>query len=129
MLLAFEEQEKSSSATAPSSLEPPRCYTKQSYPQIDEQGRTSYSSLEGLRLGSPLLVCPWEPFLYRFNEQLQDQICQDDDDGDSDYISHDQSEVEKAEEKGNNSGATDDDNEDDDDDYNNDQVGDNDKGL
>ena len=129
MLLAFEEQEKSSSATAPSSPQPPRRYTEQSHPRIDEQGGTSYSSLEGLRHGSPLPVCPREPSPYRFSEQLQDQICQDDDDGDGDHISRDQSEVEKAEEKGNSSGAADGDNEDDDDDYNNDQVGDNDEGL
>jgi hypothetical protein len=128
MLLAFEEQEKSSSATAPSSPQPPRRYTEQSYPRIDEQGGTSYSSLEGLRHVSPLPVCPREPSLYRFSEQLQDQICQDDDDGDGDHIICDKSEVEEAEEKGNSSGAAGD-NKDDDDDYNNDQVGDNDKGL
>jgi hypothetical protein len=129
MLLAFEEQEKSSSATAPSSPQPPHRYTEQSHPRIDEQSGTSYSSLEGLRHGSPLPVCPREPSAYRFSEQLQDQIYQDDDDGDGDHISRDQSEAEKAEEKGNSSGAADGDNEDDDDDYNNDQVGDNDEGL
>jgi hypothetical protein len=35
MLLAFEEQEKSLLATAPSSLQPPRRSTKQSHPWID----------------------------------------------------------------------------------------------
>jgi hypothetical protein len=134
MLLAFEEQEKSSSATAPSSPQPPRRYTEQSHPRIDqehEQGGTSYSSLEGLRHDSPLPVCPQEPSLYRFSEQLQDQICYDDDDGDGDgdHISCDKLEAEEAEEKGNSSGAADGDNEDDDDDYNNDQVGDNNEGL
>jgi hypothetical protein len=57
MLLAFEEQEKSSSATAPSSARPPRHSVEPSHPQIDqehEQGGTSYSSLEGLRHSSPL---------------------------------------------------------------------------
>jgi hypothetical protein len=50
MLLALEEQEKSSSATAPSSAQPPRGYTKQSHPWINQehdQGRT-------LKHGSPL---------------------------------------------------------------------------
>jgi hypothetical protein len=129
MLLAFEGQEKSSSATALSSPQTPHHYTEQSHPRIDEQGGTSYSSLEGLRHGSPLPVCPWEPSPYRFSEQLQDQICQDDDGGDGDHISRDQSAAEKAEEKSNSSGAADGNNEDDDDDYNNDQVGDNDEGL
>jgi hypothetical protein len=60
MLLAFEEQEKSS-AIVLSSPQPPRRYTEQSHPLIDqehEQGGTSYSSLEGLRHGPPLPVCP-----------------------------------------------------------------------
>jgi hypothetical protein len=56
MLLAFKEQEKSSSATAPSSPQPPRCYTEQLHPQIDqehEQGETSHSRLKELGFCSP----------------------------------------------------------------------------
>jgi hypothetical protein len=57
MLLAFEEQEKSSSATAPSSPRPHRHSTEQSHPRIDrehDQGGTNYGRLEGLRHSSPL---------------------------------------------------------------------------
>jgi hypothetical protein len=57
MLLAFEEQEKSSSATALSSLQPPCYYTEQSSPQIDQeddQGDTSHGRLDELGYGSPL---------------------------------------------------------------------------
>jgi hypothetical protein len=57
MLLAFEEQEKSSSATALSSSHPPCCYTKQLSLQIDQeddQGNTSYGRLDELRYGSLL---------------------------------------------------------------------------
>jgi hypothetical protein len=53
MLLAFEEQEELS-AIASSSPRPPCRYTEQLHPRIDqehEQGGTSYSSLEGLRVG------------------------------------------------------------------------------
>jgi hypothetical protein len=53
MLLAFEEQEKSSSATAPGSPQPPCLYTKQSHPQEHEQGETSHSRLEELGFCSP----------------------------------------------------------------------------
>ena len=56
MLLAFEEQEKSSSATAPSSARPHRHSTEQSYPRIDQehgQGGTSHSRLEELGFCSP----------------------------------------------------------------------------
>jgi len=48
MLLAFEEQEKSSSATALSSPQPPCRYTEQPSPQIDQeddQGDTSHGRL------------------------------------------------------------------------------------
>jgi hypothetical protein len=76
-------------------------------------------------LHSAIPVCPREPSLYPFSEQLQDQICQDDDDNNDDDQQQDQ-EIEEAEEKGNSSGAADGDN---DNDYNNDQVGDNDGGL
>jgi hypothetical protein len=51
MLLAFEEQEKSSSATALSSPQPPCRYTEQLSLQIDQehkQGKTSHSRLEEL---------------------------------------------------------------------------------
>jgi len=57
MLLAFEEQEKSSSATAPSSPRPHRHSTGPLHPQIDQehdQSRTNYGRLEELRHGSPL---------------------------------------------------------------------------
>jgi hypothetical protein len=57
MLLTFEEQEKSSSATALSSPQPPCRYTKQSSPQIDQeddQGDTSHSRLNELGYSSPL---------------------------------------------------------------------------
>jgi len=57
MLLAFEEQEKSSSATALSSPQPPCCYTEQSSPQIDQeddQGDTSHGRLDELGYSSPL---------------------------------------------------------------------------
>jgi hypothetical protein len=57
MLLAFKEQEKSSSATALSSPQSPCCYTKQSSPQIgqeDDQGDTSYCRLDKLGYSSPL---------------------------------------------------------------------------
>jgi len=57
MLLAFEEQEKSSSATALSSPQPPCRYTEQLSPQIDQeddQGDTSHSRLNELGYGSPL---------------------------------------------------------------------------
>jgi hypothetical protein len=68
LLLAFEEQEKSSLYTAPNSPQPVR-YTEQSHPQIDQedkQGRTSYSSLEELRHDSLLRVQDQE-------EELQEQ--------------------------------------------------------
>lgn len=74
LLLAFEEQEKSSSATAPSSLQPVR-YTEQSHPQIDqedEQGGTSYSSLEVLRHDSPLCIQDQEEELQE--QQLQQEV-------------------------------------------------------
>jgi hypothetical protein len=61
-------------------------------------------------------VCPWEPSLYRFSEQLQDQVYQDNDDN-VDHISCNKSAAEEAEEKDNSSGAADGDNEDDDDSY------------
>jgi hypothetical protein len=57
MLLAFEEQEKSSSATALSSPQPPCRYTEQSSPQIDQeddQGDTRTGRLDKLGYGSPL---------------------------------------------------------------------------
>jgi len=57
MLLAFEEQEKSSSATAPSSPRPHHHSAKPSHPQIHQehdQSGTSYGRLEELRQGSPL---------------------------------------------------------------------------
>jgi hypothetical protein len=57
MLLAFEEQEKSSSATALSSPQPPCRYTEQSSPQIDQeddQSDTSHSRLDELGYSSPL---------------------------------------------------------------------------
>jgi len=57
MLLAFEEQEKSSSATVLSSLQPPCRYTEQSSPQIDQeddQGNTSHGRLDELGYSSPL---------------------------------------------------------------------------
>lgn len=56
MLLAFEELEKSSSATAPSSARLYRHSTEQSYPRIDQehgQGGTSHSRLEELGFCSP----------------------------------------------------------------------------
>jgi hypothetical protein len=68
-----------------------------------------------------------------FSEQLQDQICQVGDDSDSNHITYDKLETNKAAKKGNSSGAADGDadgdNKDDDDDNNyHDQVGDNNKG-
>jgi hypothetical protein len=57
MLLAFEEQEKSSLATALSSPQPPCRYTKQSSPQIDQednQGDTRTGRLDKLGYSSPL---------------------------------------------------------------------------
>jgi len=57
MLLAFEEQEKSSSATALSSPQPPCRYTEQSSPQIDQeddQGDTSHGRLDELGYSYPL---------------------------------------------------------------------------
>jgi hypothetical protein len=57
MLLAFEEQEKSSSSTAPSSPCPHRHSTEPSHPQIDQehdQSATNYGRLEELGYGSPL---------------------------------------------------------------------------
>jgi hypothetical protein len=70
MLLAFEEQDKSSSATAPSSPQPLCDYTGQWHAQVykgHEQGRTSYSSFEGLSHGSPL------PNQDQEKEELQEQ--------------------------------------------------------
>jgi len=70
MLLAFEEQEKSSSPTAPSSPRPHRHSTKPSHSQIDQeldQSGTSYGRLEGLRHGSPLRSQDQE------EEELQEQ--------------------------------------------------------
>jgi hypothetical protein len=57
VLLAFEEQEKSSSATIPSSPRPSRRSTEPSHPRIDQthdQSGTSYGRLEELGYGSPL---------------------------------------------------------------------------
>ena len=56
MLLAFEEQDKPSSATALSSLQPPYRYTKQLSPQIDQddQGDTSHNRLNELEHSSLL---------------------------------------------------------------------------
>jgi hypothetical protein len=57
MLLAFEEQEKSSSATALSSPQPLCRYTEQLSPQIDQeddQGDTSHSRLNELGYSSSL---------------------------------------------------------------------------
>jgi hypothetical protein len=57
MLLAFEEQEKSSLATATCSPQPPYHSTEQSHPRIDQehdQSGTNYSRLEELRYSSPL---------------------------------------------------------------------------
>jgi hypothetical protein len=74
MLLAFEEQEKLSSATAPSSPQPPRRYIEQSHPWIDqghEQGGTSHGSLEELRHGSPLRNQDQEEEMEK--EELQEQ--------------------------------------------------------
>jgi hypothetical protein len=73
LLLAFEEQEKSSSATAPSSPQPHR-YTEQSHPRIDqehERGGTCYGSLEGIRHGSPL--CNQDQEEKELQEQQQQQ--------------------------------------------------------
>jgi hypothetical protein len=57
MLLAFKEQEKSSSATAPSSPRPHHHSTEPPHPRIDQehdQSGTNYGRLEELRHGSPL---------------------------------------------------------------------------
>jgi hypothetical protein len=57
LLLAFEELEESSLATAPNFPQSHRRNIEQSHPRIDqeyEQGRTSSSSLEGFGHGSPL---------------------------------------------------------------------------
>ncbi len=57
VLLAFEEQEKSSSATTSSSPRPPRPSAEPSHPRIDQthdQNGTSYGRLEELGYGSPL---------------------------------------------------------------------------
>jgi hypothetical protein len=74
MLLAFEEQEKSSSATAPSSPQLPFLYTEQSHPQIDqehEQGETSHSRLE--ELGFCSLPCNQDQDKGEPQEQQQQQ--------------------------------------------------------
>lgn len=55
--LALEDQEKSSSASAPSSPRPPRRSTEPSYPQINlehNQGGTRYGRLGERKFGSPL---------------------------------------------------------------------------
>jgi hypothetical protein len=58
MLLTFEEQEKSSSATAPSFPRAPCGSTELSHPQIaweeHDQGGSRYGRLEELGYGSPL---------------------------------------------------------------------------
>jgi hypothetical protein len=89
MLLAFEEQEKSSSATALSSLQPPCRYTEQSSPQIDQeddQGDTSHGRLDELGYGSPLREQdhgeeePQEQHLQQQQQEVEDDDDDDDDD-------------------------------------------------
>jgi hypothetical protein len=95
MLLAFEEQEKSSSATAPGFPQPPYRYTEQSSPQIDQeddQDDTSHGGLDELGYGSPLCKQDRgeeEPQEQQPQQQQQKVVVQamreeDDDDNDND---------------------------------------------
>ena len=143
MLLAFEEQEKSSSVSPPSSPRPPRRSVEPAHPQIDQvhdQSGTSHGRLEELRHGSPLGSQVQEEELQEQQQQQQQQevaadAMREGEDGDDDDREQRDKQggkrrrAEEAEEKVNSSGAVDGDNEDDDDDYNNDQVGDNYEGL
>ncbi len=70
MLLAFEEQEKPSSASDPSSPRPHRQSTKPPHPQIDQeddQGGSSYGRLDELGYGTLLREQDYG------EEELQDQ--------------------------------------------------------
>ena len=90
MLLAFEEQEKSSSATALSSPQPPCRYTEQSSPQIDQeddQGDTSHN-----RLGYSSPLCEQdhgeelqEQHLQQQQQEVAVQAMREDDDDDDDW--------------------------------------------
>jgi hypothetical protein len=87
MLLAFEEQEKSLSATAPSSPRPHHHSTELPHPQIDQehdQSGTNYGRLEELRHGSLLLNQDQEEEEMKEEEVAADAMREGEEDGDND---------------------------------------------